>query len=92
MGVSAAVIAGAAAVNTGVQYYEGRKARKSAEAQAAAEREQMAQIANRKEPVIPESDDAATRAARRRSIAAQIRRRGRASTILTQDSASDTLG
>lgn len=92
MGVSAAVVAGAAAINTGVQYYEGRKARKSAEAQAAAEREQMAQLANRKEPVIPEADDAATRAARRRSIAAQLRRRGRASTILTQDSASDTLG
>ena len=92
MAVSAAVVAGAAVVNTGVQAYEGRKARKSAENQAALEREQMASLAAKPEPVIPEANDDDTRRARRRSISAQLRRRGRGSTILTQDSASDTLG
>lgn len=41
-------------------------------------------------PVMPVADDAAVQAARRRSIAAQQMRSGRASTILTNN--SDTLG
>ena len=41
--------------------------------------------------VMPLPDDQAAQAAKRRSIAAQVVRRGRASTILS-DSSSETLG
>lgn len=47
------------------------------------------------EPVtpMPSPTDATTQAARRRSIAEQLRRRGRASTILTSDvNTSEPLG
>lgn len=40
---------------------------------------------------MPTPDDAASRAAKRKSIAAQQQRQGRASTILTE-AATDTLG
>ena len=42
-------------------------------------------------PVMPEPDDEAVKRAKRRSIADQMRRRGRASTVLA-DSGTDTLG
>ena len=42
-------------------------------------------------PVMPTPDDAAVKAAKRRSIAEQIRRRGRASTIL-ESNQTETLG
>lgn len=41
--------------------------------------------------VMPTADDAAVKNAKRKSIAAQVARRGRASTILS-DSESETLG
>lgn len=41
--------------------------------------------------VMPTADDAAVKNAKRKSIAAQVARRGRASTILS-DSGSETLG
>lgn len=47
------------------------------------------------QPVMPSPDSAAVAAAQRRSIAEQTARRGRASTILTQngyDATSDRLG
>lgn len=40
----------------------------------------------------PLPDDQAVASAKRRSIAAQVKRRGRASTILTDLSSNDTLG
>lgn len=43
-------------------------------------------------PVMPLPDDLNVQRAKRRSIAAQISRRGRASTILTSDGLSDKLG
>lgn len=93
MGYSAAVIAAATVYNTYESDRQAKKTRKSAENQAAAEREQLAQLAAQPETVIPEADDASTKDARRRSISAQLRRRGRAGTILTGDSsAGDTLG
>tara|TARA_R110000868_G_scaffold411755_1_gene708904 strand:- start:22984 stop:23250 length:267 start_codon:yes stop_codon:yes gene_type:complete len=45
------------------------------------------------EPIkTPTPNDASTKAAERASIAEQLRRRGRASTILTDTGATDTLG
>lgn len=45
-----------------------------------------------KPTVMPEPDDAATRAARRRSAASQSQRGGRQSTILSDDFAGEPLG
>lgn len=42
-------------------------------------------------PVMPVPDDTAVKAAKRKSLAEQLRRRGRASTILSDES-TDTLG
>lgn len=94
MAVSATIAAVATVGTAIVQQDSARKARHSAEDQAKAEREQLAQLAAQPENVIPEADSASVNDARRRSITAQLRRRGRASTILTGDSASagDTLG
>lgn len=70
-----------------------KKAREQAESQAAAQREALAALESEPVPVIPLADDAASGKARRRSITAQLRRRGRASTILTnQDAGNDALG
>ncbi len=41
---------------------------------------------------MPSTTDSTTNAAKRASIAAQLARRGRASTILTDTGATDTLG
>lgn len=87
-GIVAAGIGAAAGVNQGL---EARKARKSAEAQAAAEREALAALQQEPEPVMPVPDDKAMRDARRRSISSQMRRRGRASTLLSE-SGGDGLG
>ena len=92
MAVSTAIVVGATVAKGAVDAHEARKTRKSAEEQAAAEREQLAQLANVEEPVIPDADDESVKTARRRSISAQLRRRGRDSTILTGDTTSDTLG
>lgn len=43
-------------------------------------------------PVMPLPDDEAAKAARKKSIMAQQQRSGRMSTILTDNSGSDTLG
>jgi hypothetical protein len=46
-----------------------------------------------KSPVMPTADDAATKAAERRSLAGQAQRKGRQSTILENDSTvGDLLG
>ena len=79
MAVSAAIVAGVGVATTAYEAKEARKTRKSAENQAALEREQMATLAAKPEPVIPEANDDDTRRARRRSISAQLRRRGRRS-------------
>lgn len=90
---ASAVILGLTAVNAVVTDDNARKARNQAKDQAAAEREQLAQLAAKPEALIPSPDDASVKDARRRSITAQLRRRGRAGTILTGDSAgSDSLG
>ena len=90
MGISAAVVSAVAAVGGVV---ENRNARKSAARNAAVEQRRLADLQNEAEPVVPVADDEAIRKARRRSISAQMRRRGRASTILTgSESSSDALG
>lgn len=71
---------------------EQRRNRELAERQLATEREALAALQAGPEPALPTADDEATKRARRRSIAAQLRRRGRASTILTDSGASDALG
>lgn len=50
------------------------------------------QVAAPEKMPAPLPDDQAVAAAKRRSIAAQVKRRGRASTILTDLSSNDTLG
>lgn len=93
MAVSAAIGLGTAAI--GGQAYaakRGRDQRKKAEAQSALEREALAEAMAEPEPVMPLPDDEAARRARRRSIAGQMRRRGRASTILTDSTIGDPLG
>jgi len=93
MGVTAAWVGvGLAATSANMQRIEAKQARRSAESQAALEREALAALQEEPEPVMPLADDAATRRARRRSITGQMRRRGRASTILTDSGAADALG
>lgn len=90
MAVSAVIVAaGAMAASTAVQYSESRKARKDAERQADLERQTLAELQAEAEPVMPLAND---RAARRRSISGQMRRRGRSSTILTTGDSGETLG
>lgn len=83
------------AVGTGAGFLQQRKAQKKAEEDAALARQAMADAqaaAAQPKPVIPAANDDAVRKARQRSIAAQLRRRGRQSTILTDDTAGDALG
>lgn len=107
MGVSAALLAGAGAWGAGATAatalgvaglglsaataLETKDARKDAERQAAKEREALAALQQEPEPVMPVPDDKAMRDARRRSISSQMRRRGRASTLLSE-SGGDGLG
>lgn len=91
MAISAGIVAGGTLAGSAYQAHQGRKARKKAEQQAALEREALAELREDEPPVMPIADDEGARRARRRSIAAQLRRRGRQSTILS-DSSADPLG
>lgn len=91
MGISAAVIAGATAFTAYQSYTQGQDARKRAEEQAAQQREALAKLQSESTPAIPVADEVAKKA-RRDSIVAQMQRRGRASTILSNPGAGDTLG
>lgn len=95
MGVSAAVTV-AATVATAVQGADdARRARHTAEANAQKQADALAALKGEPAPVIPVADSKAVNDAKRRSIADQMRRRGRSSTILTggnDTGASDALG
>lgn len=81
----------ASAVVGGANFLQGQGAKKDAESAAAAERARLA--AEAAKPAVAIADESASNAARRRSIADQMRRRGRQSTILTAPpGAGDTLG
>lgn len=82
----------ASGVATVAGFFNSKDQRKDAEKQAAQTRDALASLKKEPEPTMPSADDAATKAARSRSIAEQIRRRGRASTILTGSSGPDSLG
>ncbi len=89
------LIAIAGAIGTGASYLQQQKAQKKADQDAALARQQMAELqsaAAQPKPVIPAANDDAVKRAKERSIAAQLRRRGRASTILTDTGNSDALG
>lgn len=88
LAISGAVGAGAATLGV----MEQRKATKAAQADAALERERLAALQAEPEPVVPTTDDETIRRSRQRSISAQMRRRGRTSTILTNSTATDPLG
>jgi len=92
MGISAAIAMGVSAAAATYSTLEARKARKDAERQAALERDALADLQQEPEPVIPLADDITVKQTRRRSIASQMRRRGRSSTILTDTGAADVLG
>jgi hypothetical protein len=81
---------GAVAGSGGLEALEARKARKLAERLAAEERDRLAALQALDPPTIPDPE-AVRRGERRRSITSQMRRRGRASTILTNTD-SDVLG
>ena len=90
MAATTAIISAAA---TAYGAYNSMQARKDTERQAAQQREALAALEAKPIAVIPNADDDATKAARRRSIAGQMQRRGRQSTLLTdQDSGGDALG
>lgn len=91
MGVSG-FMAFASVIGTIAQSSSASRARRSAEAQSALEREALAELKAEPEPVMPVADNEAVRRAKRRSISGQMRRRGRASTILTDSGAGDVLG
>lgn len=55
-------------------------------------KKKKAEAAPAPEPVMPIADDEAVRLARKRSIAAQMRRGGRGSTMLTTPSTGSVLG
>lgn len=99
MGFSAAVAA--AVVIGGSMAYgarEQRKQRQEEERQTEAERARLEAVqrqitAESVASPMPDADPMAQRRAKRRSISEQMRRRGRASTILTGDgTTSDPLG
>lgn len=94
MGATAAVLGAAFLGFSAVDAHENaRRAANQAKDEAAKQREALASLQAEPTPVIPIADETA-KAARRRSIVDQMRRRGRASTILTDTSAapSDALG
>lgn len=90
------ILAISSAIGVGSSYIGQQKAQKKADQDAALARQQMADLqsaAAAPKPVIPAANDEAVRRAKERSIASQIRRRGRASTILTDTTAgTDALG
>jgi hypothetical protein len=76
---------------------EQRKARKDAQAAAEEERRSVEALqreiqAESEATPMPTANDSDVRRARRTSIAQQMRRRGRRSTILTSDATADPLG
>lgn len=82
-----------AGVATGID--NARSARNSAKdsaIQASKDQQALTDALNKPVPVIPSPDDAAANDARRRSIAQQLARRGRASTILTDSGTGGALG
>ena len=90
MAASAAI---ASAVIGGIGTLNAMGAREDAKAQAAQQREALAALEAKDTPVLPDPNDEASRKARQRSISSQMRRRGRSSTILTnQEAGSDALG
>lgn len=96
MAVSAIIVGGAVLAGTAYQTNAARQgardARGQAEDAAAKQRESLAALQAEPTPAIPIADETA-KMARRRSITAQMRRRGRSSTILTSDSTGgDALG
>lgn len=94
MAVSAAVLGGVMVYTAYEQHQDAKDARRQAEEQAAKQREALVALRAEPTPVIPIADELA-KDARRKSIVAQMRRRGRASTILTDTGAapaSDALG
>ena len=96
MGIEAAVAAMAAMAGGSAieQHNQAKQAQRAAADQAALQRQALTNLQAEPAPVIPVADDEASRRARRRSIATQMMRRGRQSTILTADTAtgSDALG
>lgn len=81
MGISAAII------GVGTVLYSQDQSRKQAHTQADAIKAQTEAttkaLANNPQPVMPTPDDASVQSAKQASIAEQVARRGRASTILT---------
>ena len=77
---------------SGATAIDARNQRKKAENQARADAQLLADERAKPPPAIPDPVEV-TRGERRRSIAAQMRRRGRASTMLTDtDSGGTALG
>jgi hypothetical protein len=87
MGISASVAAGNVAKSVVDQEREARRARRQAEADAAKQRALLQAEIDKPPPRLPTDDD--RRQAGRRSLRELARRRGRASTILTNQ---DALG
>lgn len=92
MGISAAVAVGVSAFSAIQGADDARRARHSAEDAAEEQKKAIEELQAKPQPVVPVADDKAMRDARRRSIAEQMRRRGRQSTMLTDSGAGDTLG
>lgn len=88
MGVSVPIVVGL--LGAGTAAYSMDQSRKQAHAQADAIRAQNEQLAtalnDNPQPVMPTADGSSVQAAKQASIAEQVARRGRASTILTQPS------
>ena len=85
------LLAIAGAANAGLGFIQNQRANKRAEQDSALARQQLAEL-QRERQTMPVADDESVRRARERSISAQMRRRGRASTILTSSGSSDALG
>lgn len=86
--MGAELIGGALLGSVAKQAQEARRARRSAEREAERQRQELATLMAEKKPAIPDVDQ---KAVRRRTIASLAKRRGRDSTILT-DQSSGTLG
>lgn len=92
MGISAGVAVGVGLFSAVQGADDARRARHTAEAQAEQQTKAIQELQAKPQPVVPVADDRAMADARRRSIAEQMRRRGRQSTILTDSGAGDALG
>lgn len=95
MGISAGIAAAVAVVGTAATIDNARSAKnqaKDAAEQAKKDSDALAAAINKPVPVVPSPDDASANDARRRSIAQQLARRGRASTILSDDATGGALG